>query len=185
MEKISKAIEFAARAHDGQRRRGSETPYILHPVEVAAIVATMTDDQDVMAAAALHDVVEDCGVAPEEVEREFGARVRELVMAETENKRDELPPEDTWLVRKQEAVDFVTNATDLDVKRLYLGDKLSNLRSVDKDYLALGEVLWQRFHHTDPNMHKWYYRSIAEGTRELADTQAWQEFDRLITKVFG
>jgi myo-inositol-1(or 4)-monophosphatase len=92
MELVSEAIMFAVKAHDGMRRKKSELPYILHPMEAAVIVGTMSDDQNLIAAAALHDVVEDAGVTLEEVEMRFGKRVRELVGAETEDKRADLPP---------------------------------------------------------------------------------------------
>lgn len=57
---IDKAIEFAVRAHEGQYRKGSMRPYILHPIEVADIVSAMTDDVEVISAAYLHDTIEDC-----------------------------------------------------------------------------------------------------------------------------
>ena len=58
---IRKAAEFAARAHEGALRKGSRIPYISHPMEVAMIVALMTDDRDLIAAAYLHDVIEEAG----------------------------------------------------------------------------------------------------------------------------
>ena len=79
MELGSEAIAFAVKAHDGMRRKKGESPYILHPMEAAVIVGTMSDDQDLIAAAALHDVVEDAGITLDEVEARFGKRVRELV----------------------------------------------------------------------------------------------------------
>ena len=90
---VSKAIVFSTKAHDGMRRRNGEIPYILHPMEVAAIVGTMTGNQEVIAAGLLHDVVEDAGISIEEIGENFGARVMELVASETENKREELPPD--------------------------------------------------------------------------------------------
>ena len=105
MELVSEAIAFAVKAHDGMRRKKSSAPYILHPMEAAVIVGTMTDDQNLIAAAALHDVVEDAGITIEEIEEKFGKRVRELVESETENKRENLPPESTWRIRKEESLD--------------------------------------------------------------------------------
>ncbi|MBO5837108.1 MAG: bifunctional (p)ppGpp synthetase/guanosine-3',5'-bis(diphosphate) 3'-pyrophosphohydrolase, partial [Oscillospiraceae bacterium] len=87
MELVSEAVVFAVTAHDGMRRKKSESPYILHPMEAAVIVGTMTDDQNLIAAAALHDVVEDAGITIDEIEERFGKRVRELVASETEDKR--------------------------------------------------------------------------------------------------
>ena len=59
---VSEAIVFSTTAHDGMRRRKSDVPYILHPLEVGVIVGTMTDKQEVIAASILHDVVEDAGI---------------------------------------------------------------------------------------------------------------------------
>ena len=67
MEIISKAIEFAVKAHDGMRRKNGELPYILHPLEAAVIVGTMTSDQEIIASAVLHDVVEDTDIPIEEI----------------------------------------------------------------------------------------------------------------------
>lgn len=184
MELFSEAIAFAVQAHDAMRRKGGGAPYILHPLEAAVIVGSMTNDQEVLAAAVLHDVVEDAGVTPEELCEKFGPRVRDLVLSETEDKRQSLPAEQTWLLRKEEAVTFLRGCSDRSVKMLYLGDKLSNLRSLHRDLPLLGPELWQRFHQHDPEKHHWYYRAIAEATRELAHTAAWQEYDCLIDTIF-
>ena len=104
MELVSEAIAFAVKAHDGMRRKKSSAPYILHPMEATVIVGAMTDDQNIIAAAALHDVVEDTGITIEEIEKRFGKRVRELVESETEDKRADLPPASTWRIRKEESL---------------------------------------------------------------------------------
>ena len=92
MELVSEAITFAVKAHDGMRRKKSEAPYILHPMEAAVIVGTMTDDQNLIAAAVLHDVVEDAGITIEEIEEKFGKRVRELVKPRTSARTCRLRP---------------------------------------------------------------------------------------------
>ena len=76
---IQKAAVFAAKAHDGMMRKGSKIPYIYHPMEVALIVAQMTDDPEVIAAAYLHDVLEDTSVTPEELERRCRSLGAELL----------------------------------------------------------------------------------------------------------
>ena len=185
MELVSEAIIFAAKAHDGMRRKKSEAPYILHPMEAAVIVGTMTHDQDLIAAAALHDVVEDAGVTMEEIEEKFGKRVRELVGAETEDKREHLPPEETWRVRKEESLEVLRNTDDLDVLKVWLGDKLANMRSIYWDWKNEGHAMWQRFNQKDPEQQAWYYRSIADLTRRLSGTPAWVEYNALTELVFG
>lgn len=182
---VSKAIEFSVVAHDGMRRRKSETPYILHPMEVGVIVATMTDKQEVIAAGILHDVVEDAGISLDELGEQFGARVMELVAAETENKRDDLPPEDTWRIRKEESLEKLGATEDMDVLMLWIGDKLSNIRAIYRDFLIEGNAVWNKFHQSDIRVQAWYYRSILKYTERLSKTLAWIEYKTLVEKIFG
>ena len=183
MELVSEAIAFAVKAHDGMRRKKSEAPYILHPMEAAVIVGTMTDDQELIAAAALHDVVEDTDITIEEIEEKFGKRVRELVEAETEDKRADLPPEETWRIRKEESLEVLKNSDD-DVLMLWLGDKLANMRSIYREFKIEGEAMWQRFNQKDPALQAWYYSSIVKLTDRLSDTSAWLEYKTLTELVF-
>ena len=185
MELVSEAIMFAVKAHDGMRRKKSEAPYILHPMEAAVIVGTMTDDQNLIAAAALHDVVEDAGVTIEEIEEKFGARVRQLVGAETEDKRADLPPSDTWRIRKEESLAVLKNTDDIDVLMVWIGDKLSNMRAIYRDFKVEGEAMWQRFNQKDVSEQAWYYRSIVKLTERLSHTSAWLEYKTLTDFVFG
>ena len=182
---VSEAIVFSTMAHDGMRRRKSDAPYILHPMEVGVIVGTMTDDQEVIAAGILHDVVEDAGVSIEEIGEKFGARVMKLVESETENKREELPPEVTWRIRKEESLEKLKATDDIAVLMLWIGDKLSNIRTIYRDYLIEGNALWNKFHQSDINVQAWYYRSIMKYTERLSDTLAWIEYKTLVEKIFG
>ena len=185
MELVSEAIAFAARAHDGMRRKKSEAPYILHPMEAAVIVGTMTDDQDLIAAAALHDVVEDAGITLEEVEEKFGKRVRELVESETEDKRENLPPSESWKIRKEESLEILKNTDDMGILMVWLGDKLANMRSFYQEWKSEGDAIWQRFNQKDVSEQAWYYTSIAKYTERLAETSAWKEYKMLTEKMFG
>ena len=185
MELVSEAIAFAVKAHDGMRRKKEESPYILHPMEAAVIVGTMTSDQNLIAAAVLHDVVEDAGVSIDEIEARFGKRVRELVQSETEDKREELPPAETWQIRKEESLAALRDTEDLDVLMVWMGDKLANMRAVYRDFKVEGEAMWQRFNQKDPAKQAWYYRSIAKLTERLSDTSAWLEYKTLTELVFG
>lgn len=185
MELVSEAIMFAVAAHDGMRRKKSETPYILHPMEAAVIVSTMTDDQNLIAAAALHDVVEDAGITIEEVEAKFGKRVRELVGSETEDKRADLPPSATWRIRKEESLLVLKNTDDTAVLMVWLGDKLANMRAIYRDFKVEGNAMWQRFNQKNVEEQAWYYRSIAKLTERLSDTTAWLEYKTLTELVFG
>lgn len=185
MELVSEAIIFAAKAHDGMRRKKRMAPYILHPMEAAVIVGTMTDDQDLIAAAALHDVVEDAGVTIEEVEAKFGKRVRELVEAETEDKREDQPPAETWRIRKEETLAVLEKTDDMDVLMVWIGDKLANMRAIYRDWKIEGDAMWQRFNQKDPKEQGWYYATIVKLTERLSHTSAWLEYKTLTEIVFG
>ncbi len=174
---VKKAVAFAEAAHRGAVRKGTNIPYITHPLDTAVIVASITEDKELIAAAILHDVVEDAGVTREELKEAFGSRVADLVMAETEDKTK------TWMERKRATLEHLTHASR-DEKILVLGDKLSNIRSTARDYLLLGEVFWNRFNEKRKALHQWYYEGVAEQLRELADYPQYQEYETLCKMVF-
>lgn len=185
MNVLEEAIIFATQAHMGQVRKMAETPYILHPLEVAAIISTMSDSLELMAAGVLHDTVEDCGVMPETIREKFGPRVAALVASETEDKLSDRPAAETWMERKEDSLLALQFTKDIDVKKLWLGDKLSNMRSFYREHEKKGDAIFQCLNQKDPKMHKWYYETIAKYISELSDTAAYKEFTELTAKVFG
>ncbi len=185
MDLFDKAIAFATKAHSGSFRKGTTTPYIVHPMEASVIVATMTDNRAVLAAAVLHDVVEDTDYTIEDIEKEFGDDVARLVSAESEDKRDDLPSEATWKIRKQETLEHLKNKATKEEKMITLGDKLSNIRAMHRDYLAIGDELWDRFNQKDKAEHAWYYKSIAGLLADFSGFPVYEEYVELVNKVFG
>ncbi|MBO7077482.1 MAG: bifunctional (p)ppGpp synthetase/guanosine-3',5'-bis(diphosphate) 3'-pyrophosphohydrolase [Bacteroidales bacterium] len=183
-ELLDRAIIFAVRAHAGTERRGKGFPYIVHPMEAVEIVATMTPDQELLAAAALHDTVEDTDVTVDQLRAEFGDRIADLVAAESDAFVEGVSDEDSWHARKQAAIDRLAKAPH-DAKMVALGDKLSNMRAIARDYAVQGDALWNLFHAKDPKDHEWHYRGLADSLRELQDTFAFREFESLINQVFG
>lgn len=180
---LDRAIVFAAHAHAGTERRGKGFPYIVHPMEAVEIVATMTTDQELLAAAALHDTVEDTDVTIEQLRAEFGDRIAELVASESDTQQDGLSEEESWHSRKQAAIDRLARASR-DAKIVALGDKLSNMRAIARDYALQGDALWDIFHAKDPKDHEWHYRGLAASLNDLRDTFAYKEFESLINQVF-
>ena len=184
MTKLEEAIVFAKNAHAGVKRKGSDTPYILHPIEAMMIVASMTDDEEVMAAAILHDTVEDTHVTLKEIKERFGQRIAELVALESENKREDQPPEETWMIRKQESIEHLRTASH-EAKMICIGDKLSNLRQMARDYKLFEENIWKRFNQKDKMMHAWYYDSLFSILRdEFPNAPATAEYTKLFFEVF-
>ena len=182
-ELLDRAIIFAVRAHAGTERRGKGFPYIVHPMEAMEIVATMTSDQELLAAAALHDTVEDTPVTVEQIREEFGPRIADLVASESDTFEEGVSEEDSWHARKQAAIDRLAKASH-DAKIVALGDKLSNMRTIARDYSIKGDALWNLFHAKDRRDHEWHYRGLAESLSELSDTFAYKEFVQLINQVF-
>ena len=126
----------------------------------------------------LHDVMEDAGVTREELEDAFGPRVADLVVDESEDKSR------SWQERKTRTVRHLCTASR-EIKILALGDKLSNMRCTARDYLVVGDAIWQRFNEKDKQKHAWYYWGIAHALKELEDHLYFKEYVMLCRTVFG
>ena len=161
---IDKAITFATKAHEGQFRKGTKLPYIVHPLEVGVIVSRMTQDKEVIAAAILHDTLEDCKeVTFSTLCQEFGERVAE---------------------RKANTVKRLKEEKASDMKLVALGDKLSNARSLKRDYQMIGDKLWERFNMKDKRQQAWYYRGLCDSLKDMENFPEYWEFCELIAYVF-
>lgn len=181
---LDKAVTFAVKAHANTERRSKGFPYIVHPMEAVSIVATLTSDQELLAAAALHDVVEDTDITIEEIRKEFGDRVASLVSDESEERYEGIPEKDTWHKRKQNAIARLADASH-DAKIVAIGDKLSNMRAIYRDFRSQGDKLWDRFHAPNGKPdHEWHYRGLAHSLSDLVGTYAYSEFIWLVNEVF-
>lgn len=181
---LDEAIIFAINAHENVPRKCATVPYILHPMEAASIVATMTSDIEIIAAAVLHDTVEDNkAITFDEIEERFGHRIRKLVEAESEEKEED--EVGSWQRRKKATIDYLASAQATEDERiLALGDKLSNIRTIYKDYMAIGDAIWTRFNQKDKAQQGWYYKAVADALVSLSEYPAYREYTWLITKVF-
>lgn len=178
---VDAALSFAARAHAGQKRKGTDVPYIVHPVGVMlALVQAGEADPELLAAALLHDTVEDTRTSLAELRQRFGARVAAIVEGCSEpDKRD------TWENRKHHTVEYLKSASR-DVQLVAAADKLHNLRSIVADYAALGDDLWSRFNRGRPQI-EWYYRTVAANLKAgvLNDHLLIRQLDEAVTTFFG
>lgn len=182
---IDRAVEFAALAHSGSMRKGgSNMPYIVHPMEVMVLVSQLTDDEEVIAAAALHDVVEDTQYTLDDISKHFGERVAMLVDIESEDKREGTPKSETWKIRKQESLQKEADAPR-EAKIIMLADKLSNMRATHRDFLQNPDSVWDKFNMKDEREQEWYYRSIAELLKEFEDTDQYKEYISILNEIFA
>ena len=184
MDIVDRAIILAVKAHSGDVRKGTKTPYIVHPIESCSIASSITDDKEIIAAAVLHDVVEDSEFTKEDLLKEFGERVTNLVCSDTEDKMRDISADKSWKLRKQATLDFLDKATK-EEQIICIADKLSNMRAIYRDYNRLGDKLWERFNQKDKNEHYWYYGGIADRLTCLKETEAYKEYIELLKKVFN
>ena len=137
LELIERACAVAAEAHDGTYRRSGE-PYVLHPIEVATILARLQLDPETLAAAVLHDVIEDTPVGLERIEREFGPRVAKLVDGVTKLGRIPWTGDADGQATREQARQaeslrkmFLAMVDDIGVVLIKLADRLHNMRTLE------------------------------------------------------
>jgi (p)ppGpp synthase/HD superfamily hydrolase len=167
-----RAVEWASSLHAGQRRKGTDTPYLAHLLTVAALVLEMGGTETEAIAALLHDAIEDAGVKPRKIRRRFGRKVTRIVVACTETLDGHLPTSkaakksarrrdaSTWRARKEHTIAQIADpATPRPVLRVKVADTLSNARSIVADLRRSGPETWLRFNAGAVDQ-LWYYRSL-------------------------
>ena len=184
LDVFEKALVYAMQKHHGMRRKAEDIPYLLHPMEVAVIAASMTNDPDILAACLLHDTVEDTDTSLEEIKALFGPRIHAYVACETENKRHDEPANMTWMIRKEESLAKLRNTDDINVKIIWLADKLANIRAFYRSYQKDGDAMWKMFNQSDPAKQAWYYGQVRLLTEDLKNHAAWQEYSKYLTILF-
>jgi (p)ppGpp synthase/HD superfamily hydrolase len=149
--RLERALRICVEAHAGQVRKGDGAPYAVHPMHVALLLAQWSASPEVLQAALVHDVVEDCpGWTLARLEQELGPRVAAIVAELSEDKSR------PWAERKQAAIDHVPQLTP-EAVLVKAADKLHNLHSLAESLRASPDasVVWSRFHGgRDATLHK-------------------------------
>jgi (p)ppGpp synthase/HD superfamily hydrolase len=153
---IDRAIGFAARAHETQKRKIGGVPYIAHPVGVAMILARMDCEPAVVAAGLLHDVIEDTSVTLEDIEEAFGLEVATIVSGCTEPQKKR----GNWEQRKHTMIQSLRNAP-LPVKLVMAADKYHNLSHTLSTKRQHGNKVWRHFGR-GKGRQAWYYRGVLD-----------------------
>ncbi|WP_348775036.1 HD domain-containing protein [Psychrobacillus sp. NEAU-3TGS] len=179
MSIIEKAINFAAKAHDGQTRKSTDIPYISHPFAVGMILQQSKCSDEVIAAGILHDILEDTSVTTEELSKHFGDIVTKLVEAASEPDKS-LP----WKERKQHTINALKSAIIEEIQ-VITADKLHNLKSIRADIELQGEVVWDRFNRGKRDQH-WYYSNIVKAlTHRKKEFKLIGKLEKEVIAVFG
>lgn len=182
-ERLYKAYAYAARAHLGQYRKKTKIPYFTHIITTMNYALELTQDIEVLAAAILHDTVEDTWVTFGDLKKEFGERVARLVETETENKRRDMPASQTWEIRKRETIEHLKNASS-DTKIIVLADKTANLESIAREQHYLGFEIWDKFNQPDKAKQEWYFRAVREQLNVFCDTSVMKMYDHYLGILF-
>jgi len=177
-DKIEYAIYYATKAHKGQTRKVEDVDMIFHPFTVGMILQRCGCDEDIVAAGILHDVVEDTNHTFEDIEKEFGKRVRDYVYDASE-------PDKTleWKERKIHTIEHIKNAP-LGSKLIVACDKISNLEDALSNIEKYGE---DKVINRNPEEQKWYYTSVynscIEGVNE--NHTIFKRYKEILEKVFN
>ena len=177
---ISRALRLAVAAHEGQKRKGSGIPYIVHPIEVAIILMKNGVSDEMLAGGILHDTLEDTPVDKKLIRSEFGDRVLEYVIGASEilENRSKIP----WKERKEHTISFLADAPG-DIKTISCADKLSNIRSMRRNNPEGKGSFYDRFN-AGYEEQKWYYESLVESLASLEGIAMYEEFKILVAKTF-
>ncbi len=177
--RLEKAIRIATIAHQEQRRKGSNTPYITHPYSVMCIAASATQDEDILIACLFHDILED---VPDKYPRErmvmdFGNRVADIVYGVT--KDSTLP---SWQSRAEAYLEHLKEEASDESVIVSCADKTHNLMSMLTDYAEVGDGLWERFK-AGADRQLWWYEEVLRVIRyRLPDLVIADDLEALITR---
>jgi (p)ppGpp synthase/HD superfamily hydrolase len=163
-ERYEQALRLAARLHRSQTRKGSDLPYITHPVHVSVILLRHGFSTEVAIAGLLHDVVEDQEYALGPIKEQFGAQVAEIVAALSECKEDAQGAKRPWETRKREALEHMRQAS-LEAVAVKVADALHNAQCFVLDLRREGPTLWKHFNR-GPEAQWDYYRKLLQIARE-------------------
>jgi (p)ppGpp synthase/HD superfamily hydrolase len=178
MDIVEKALVIASKSHEGQYRKKTDIPYITHPVAVGMMLLKHGYSEEIVAAGILHDTVEDTPLTIEEIKREFGAYIAEIVEGCSEPDKSL-----SWKDRKEHTTEFLKTASE-DVRAVVSADKLHNIRSIIKDYEQVGEEVWSRFN-AGREQQKWYYTSVVNSLGTKSSFELLTELRVEVDKLFG
>jgi (p)ppGpp synthase/HD superfamily hydrolase len=159
-DRLDNALRKAAWAHEkqDQHRKGSDIPYIIHPFGVMIIASNTTDNEDILIACLLHDVLEDVGSSiynENMMLNDFGEHVVAIVkdVTKDENATD-------WRKRSEAYLHHLEFVASDDAVIVSASDKIHNLLSILVDYQTYGDELWDRFKTKSKTDQLWWYESI-------------------------
>lgn len=175
-DRVNRAFMFALNVHGGQTRKDGK-PYITHPFSVEMELAKNGANDELICAGLLHDTIEDGGVTPDELKREFGEEVLRLVLFDTENKKL------SWKERKDATLLALENC-DRKCAMLICADKLSNIRDLADGLKDEGKSFWNKFKY-GRDRQEWLFCEYVEVLSRLSNLKMYDELKQAVETVFN
>ena len=169
--RLEKAIKKASILHRNQERKRDGTPYISHLFSVAFILLNYTDDEDIIIGGILHDTIEDTDYTVEELEKDFGPKIKEIVLGVTEDKSIK-----DWEERK---VKYRENLKTAGYESLMVcaADKIHNLMSLKETFEISGDDLWKSFEAPSPEKYFEHHEAVLKILKEKLNNPIVQKLE--------
>lgn len=179
--KFDEALRWATELHREQARKGTQIPYISHPLAVSSLVLENGGTEDQAIAALLHDVVEDCGGAKllADIRGKFGDTVKRIVDSCSDSF--EAGPKRDWRDRKESYIKHLDNC-DPEALLVVAADKLHNLMSIERDLDRVGDQVWKRFNAGVPEL-AWYYDAVIRVLRDRLNEPIVNDIETVFGRV--
>lgn len=180
--KIQKTIIKSAVLHRNQTRKDNSLyPFIIHPYSVAFILSNYTQDEGIIVAGLLHDVLEDVpDYSANDMRKEFGEKIYKIVKEVSEDKDPNDGNENSvasWRKRKDGYLANLKNDS-FEAMMICAADKIHNLRSMIEAYKTQGEKLWDKFN-APLDKKIWFYGECLNILKERLDNPIVEELERV------
>ena len=175
MDIVQKALRIMLLAHGQQVRKTDGSPYIIHPMMVAKKLARLGFSDETIAAALVHDVLEDTDVTEQQLRQELGDKVVDIILPLSEDKKLE------WETRKKKYINDVKNAS-VETKAVSIADKIHNLESIIETHKTMGSDIWPKFNR-GKEQKMWFEREMLKAFQESWEHPMIAEYEKLIKQV--
>lgn len=184
--KIQKAIDVSAQKHLGQARKAVNLPYIVHPFSVAWILSNYTNDEDIIAAGLLHDVLEDVpGYGFDGLKKDFGEKIAGIVKEVSEDKDPNIKTDSkaTWDYRKNKYINHL-NGASREAMLVCAADKIHNLSSILEAHNKYGSDMWKSFNAPVEKKLN-YYEQVLKILKKRLKNKIVKELEKTYLRVKG
>jgi len=177
------AIQLAMAAHRSQTRKGSNIPFLVHPISVGITLAMIGVTNNVIIGGILHDTIEDTRITYDDIKGAFGREIADLVMEVTTEKETAGEP---WITRRLRTINSISTISQ-DAISIKAVDLYHNMASLVRDHALMGDKLFEHFSSTKNNEH-WAFSQVYHALKKRVTSKeemVLEAIRQFIEKVFG